>query len=303
MQLSLNQPNYSYYFDLAKRLHESRNHMGAWENWIVAHGLQPDNFHVKAANEILSYAINAEIYKHDLPDQGEDLIFILGMPRSGTTLLEQILCTHDDIEGHGELKGMVTLLDVALLEHDWKLNDELISQFQSHYRSQLGNKKKRYHVDKMPRNFIGIFLIKSIFPKCKIIQTHRDRFSTCMSIYASNFGEFAPYAHRWETLNLFYDHYIKVTEARKSSLYKVIYEDVIEHFDVTIKGVCDYLDIPFTGKEHTFYKNKNIVVTCSKDQVKKPLYHNANKQWDPYREIIGDISQPLSSYLNEVFIK
>jgi len=287
MELSLNQANPNFYFDLASKFHKSKNFTAAWENWVVAHGLYTGNYHVKAANQILQYATNAQIYQHDLPDQGEDLIFILGMPRSGTTLLEQILCTHDDIEGHGELKGMVELLDVALLTHDWNLNDTLISQFQTYYRNSLGNKKKRYHIDKMPRNFIGIFMIKSIFPKCKIIITERDRFSTCMSIYASNFGEFAPYAHRWETLNLFYDHYIKVKEARSDLLYKVSYENVVYDFAKTIKELCEYLSIPFTGDEDKFYKNKNIVVTCSKDQVKKPLYVHANAQWDPYKNFIG----------------
>ncbi len=274
----------NHYFSLAKQYHSLKEYRKAWESWVCAHGLNDGNYQVEISNKIVDNLINLNIIPHNLPDKGNDLIFIVGMPRSGTTLLEQILCTHKDIQGYGERREFVTIMDY-FYSRQFKYTLEDIMTCQQIYRTGLTSSKKIiYHVDKMPRNFLAIPLIQLIFPNAKIIQTNRNRFCNCMSIYSSNFSEFTPYAHRWETLNIFYDQYLKITNHFKP--FKVNYEELVENFDGTIERIMDYLNIIPNNKEQEFYKNKNIVITCSKDQVKKPLYKNSNSSWFPYRSIV-----------------
>lgn len=294
MQLILNKDDAAYYFQKGYRHHQSREYREAWESWIVAHGLQNGNYHVTAANQILRAIMSLPADAHDLPDQGKDLIFIVGMPRTGTTLLEQVLATKSNVTGHGERREFVAILDDALIKRDFNLDLNAIRLFQAFYRESIKNIATRYHVDKMPRNALAIPLIKTVFPQCKIIQTSRDRFSTCMSIYSSNFADFTPYAHRWETLNLFFDHCRLIGQKYKHLTYEISFEDIVSNFEPTIRQLFDYLQLQYTGEEVHFYKNKTDVRTCSKEQVKQPLNTNGLTQWLPYKPIVyGDTDDRL----------
>jgi hypothetical protein len=290
MQLVLNREDANYYFDKGHRHHKSKEYREAWESWVVAHGLQNGNYQVYAANQILSALMSLNVDYHDLPDQGEDLIFIVGLPRSGTSLLEQVLITQPNVIGNGERREFINILDDALIKKDFNLSENLIREYQLYYRKDLkGNTKTIYHIDKMPRNVLAIPLIKLVFPKCKIINTVRDRFSTCMSIYSSNFSDFTPYAHRWETLNIFYDHCTTIASKYKDLIYPIDFKEMVTNFETTIKDLYQYLGLNYTGKEIEFYKNKTVVKTCSSEQVKKALNTNGLTQWLPYKQIVyGD---------------
>jgi hypothetical protein len=289
MQLILNREDHNYYFEKGYRFHKSKQYRDAWEAWVTAHGLYNGNYQVAAANQILHAIINLRVEEHDLEDQGEGLIFIVGLPRSGTSLLEQVLITQGNTYGRGERREFVAILDDALLNKDFNLDINTIKGYQSFYRKEIKNKAK-YYVDKMPRNVLAIPLIKLVFPKCKIIHTNRDRFSTCMSIYASNFSDHTPYAHRWETLNIFYDHCSYVANKFKDLIYDISFEKVVTDFESTIKDLYQYLDFKYTGKEIEFYKNKTTVNTCSREQVKNPLNTNGLTQWLPYKPIVLGVS-------------
>lgn len=287
MKLLLNSNDANYYYSKGYSHHKAGEYRKAWESWVVAHGLQNGNYHVAAANQILNALMSLSVVSHDLPDQGEDLIFIVGMPRTGTTLLEQILVTNENIIGHGERREFISILDEALINKNLKLDENTIMAFQTFYRKDFNKTQSPiYHVDKMPRNALAIPLIRTVFPKCKIINTSRDRFSTCMSIYSSNFSDFTPYTHRWETLNLFYDHYLLISNNFKDYTYTVSFDKLIIDFETTIRALYTYLNLDYTGNEINFYKNKNEVKTCSKEQIKLPLNKNGLTQWLPYRPIV-----------------
>ncbi len=280
-QMSVEQ-EISMLFDLGHKLHKDKRYFDAFKAWTVAHGKYNGNFDIPSAEMIIYNIINKKLPEFTHGDTGKDLIFIVGMPRSGTTLLEQVLGTHDNIIPHGELRGMVNALDIWL-QNDFSLDKDKCNQIRYLYRQDApldGN----YHVDKMPRNFLSINVIKSVFPDSKIINIKRDKFSTCMSIYASNFSEFTPYCHRWETLNIMYKMYEDLINVLNP--FTVHYENIIDNFDNEINKVFNYIGLEMTGKEKEFYKNKYEILTCSKDQVKKPLYKNANSNWEPYKEFL-----------------
>lgn len=293
MELIKNKDDITYYFEKGYRHHKSKEYRDAWESWVMAHGLSSGNYQMAAANQILHALSHLNVEQHDFKDQGEDLIFIVGLPRSGTSLLEQVLITQNNVIGNGERREFNTILDDALIKKDFNLDERTLIGYQEFYRKDI-QKKGKYYVDKMPRNVLAIPLIKLVFPKCKIINTNRDRFSTCMSIYSSNFSDFTPYAHRWETINIFYDHCNFIANKFNDLIYSIYFKEMVTNFDSTIKDLYQYLDFKYTGKEIEFYKNKTVVKTCSKEQVKNPLNTNGLTQWLPYKSIVyGDTNDCL----------
>ena len=229
-------------------------------------------------------------------------IFIVGMPRSGTTLIEQILSSHSLIKGCGELGTMRTLCDAFQSEHElegfdkWShLLESLGSDYISHVQKRFGSGV--YLVDKMPENFLYLGFIATALPQAKIIHCKRSPLETCISIYKQKFVGDHFYAYTLKELGEYYLLYQDMMAYWSSMLeeriYHLEYESIVENTEEEVAQLLEYCGLKYEPSCLQFYENKNVVYTASAHQVKQPLYKQSLKISESFGEHFAPLKQAL----------
>jgi hypothetical protein len=224
-------------------------------------------------------------------------IFILGMPRSGSTLIEQVLSMHPDIHAAGELS---LLSDITGRHIERFEPGQDYRKIALQYLNELGKicQGKRFVTDKMPANFFFIGLIRQVMPHAKIIHTERHPLDTCVSCYAKLFnmgnlaftydlGYLARYYMRYQALM---GHWYM---GRDDDILSVEYESVVADLEGQARRMLDFIGLPWDHACMDFYKSSRAVKTASKSQVTKPIYTSSIGRWRHYREFLGPL-QPLT---------
>lgn len=239
--------------------------------------------------------------------QDETPIFILGMPRSGTSLVEQILASHPQVHGAGELGAMMQVFRDFTQKHNGEIaRNDLAGVKDSAYR-EMGESyirllrahcpDSRFVTDKMPDNFKYIGLIKLILPKAKVVHCRRDPVDTCLSIFKANFGSLHKYAHDLEELGRYYNLYRDLMRHWESVLpgyiYSVQYEDMVSDQEAQTRALLSHLGLPWDDACLEFHKTRRTVSTASVTQVRRPIYKDSVRLWKRY----GDHLAPLLKVL------
>ncbi len=236
-------------------------------------------------------------------------IFIVGMPRSGTSLVEQILASHSQVFGAGELAD-INLMIGALINRTKNrfpypqfltevVDQDLLGYGQSYLQrlSQISGNSRRV-VDKNPSNFLRVGLILQIFPNAKIIHTQRDPLDNCLSCYFNNFARGHYYTNSLESLAAYYNDYTDLMRHWQriypGRIHTLSYEALIENQQQVTRDLLDYCNLEWEEQCLAFYKSKRNVTTASKHQVRRPLYKSSVKRWEHYKAHI----QPLIAKLN-----
>ena len=234
------------------------------------------------------------------PDSISQPIFIVGMPRSGTTLVEQILSSHSSIFGACELN----FLDNAINLIDWqnnKIQKKDIIEIRKNYINELKKiSKSTYTTDKMPLNFRWIGFIAYAFPNAKIIHVKRDAMATCWSNYKNNFSkdglafafdqvDIAEYYKLYEDLMDFWQK--KFPE----KIYELNYDKLTENQELESRKIFNYLGLKWENSVLEFHNNSRIVQTASNIQVRKKMYKGSSQQWEKYKSWL----QPMLNNLKK----
>jgi len=234
------------------------------------------------------------------PDPNSQPIFIVGMPRSGTTLVEQILSSHSSIYGAGELD----FLDNAINFSDWqnsKIQKKNIIEIRNSYVNELNKiSNSTYTTDKMPLNFRWIGFIAYAFPAAKIIHVKRDAMATCWSNYKINFSknglafsfdqiDIAKYYKLYEDLMDFWQ------KKFPGKIYELNYDKLTENQESEILKIFNYLGLKYENSVLEFHNNKRIVQTASNIQVRKKMYKGSSQQWKKYKRWL----QPMINNLKK----
>ncbi len=228
-------------------------------------------------------------------------IFIIGMPRTGSTLLEQILTMHSSIKGYGELKYLERATQQEVKKSNIK--SVLISSYKDiwpkigeNYINQIKNSfgESKYFIDKMPYNFLNIGIIQRALPQSKIIHIYRNKNDNLLSLYQQRFDEGNAYTHDIESLKTYYNEYTELMDfwnlEYKKDIYKISYESIIHEFNHTISKLTEWLEINYTKEMEDFHLNKKSTNTASNAQVRMKLN---TKGIDKYKNYI--------KYLPELF--
>ncbi|MAG75534.1 MAG: hypothetical protein CL811_02135 [Colwelliaceae bacterium] len=256
---------------------------------------------------------SAELFKEKAlsGNSSSEPIFIVGLPRAGSTLLEQILASHSLVDGTRELHN---ILGIALKLRGRIANGEPeypknLSQLSSSQLKQLGdmyiNDTKPYRsgapyfIDKMPNNFIHIGLIKLILPNAKIIDARREPMACCFSGFKQLFGEGQDFSYGLEDIGQYYRDYERLMahwdNVFPGQILRVQHEELVNNFEVEVARILDYCQLPFEQSCIEFYKTKRNIHTPSAQQVRQPISDKGLLQWKNYQPYLNMLEESLSA--------
>ncbi len=237
-------------------------------------------------------------------------IFIVGMPRSGTSLAEQIIASHPEVYGAGELpiiNRMVNQLPNTLQasapypECLTILDSTTLLKLAAEYLSELPLKSinKKYITDKMPLNAIHLGFISLLFPDARIIHCIRDPRDTCLSCYFKNFSGEHPYAYSLTSLGLFYRMYEKLMahweKVIPNPIFELSYESIVGNPEQVIRNIVDYCDLDWNDACLNFHQTKRAVATASHSQVRQKMYSSSVGKWRNYEKHLDELFSALRS--------
>ena len=244
-------------------------------------------------------------------------IFIVGMPRAGSTLLEQILASHSMVEGTTELPDIITLakeLRSRAAEDEAGVYDGVLARMSPTELEELGRQylertrihrktDKPFFIDKMPNNFLHIGLIQVSLPNARIIDARRHPLACCFSNFKQYFARGQSFSYSLEDVGYFYrdyvdlmDHYDAVLPDR---IHRVIYERLVNDTEGEVRSVLEYCGLPFEEGCLRFFENKRPVRTASSEQVRQPIYQSGVEQWRHYDAFLAPLRDALGIALED----
>ena len=259
---------------------------------------------------ILNFFNKENIQKLAKSSTGDrDPIFVLGMPRSGSTLVDQIISSHSKVDGTQELPNIIKIA-AELNSNNQKNYPEVLKELDESKLSNLGKDyisetawardSAPFFIDKMPNNFIHIGLIKTILPNAKIIDTRRDPMDTCFSCFKQFFARGQLFTYSLEDLGNYYTDYIRAMNhwhnVYGKDIYTVHYDNVINETEETIRELIDYCELPFEKECLEFYNSSRPVKTPSAEQVRQPIYKSGLNYWKNYEKHL----LPLKKIIDEI---
>jgi tetratricopeptide (TPR) repeat protein len=244
-------------------------------------------------------------------------IFIVGLPRSGSTLVEQILASHSGVEGTFELPNLLTI--VREFDHADAAHDAYPEIVRSASPEQLGNLGRRYieettplrgarpyFIDKMPNNFSHVGLIHAILPRAVIIDARRHPMDACFSTYKQHFAEGQSFSYDLEDLGRYYRCYLSLMDhwddVLPGKVLRLQYEQLIREPEREIRRLLSHCSLPFEPACLKFHETRRPVRTASAEQVRQPLYTSGVGHWRhfeaqlaPLRRALGDAMDRFSA--------
>jgi hypothetical protein len=295
-------------FALGKAFEGQEDFDAAFHHYSTGNKLQRSMLDYSDAEREVTAQHIMTVFDRELLDQSTDTgcqsdapIFVLGMPRSGTTLTEQILASHSAVEAGGELKTLRSLASGVGFPMAFLATDSVdLKAAGEAYLAATGLSDKGRFTDKMPENYLLIGLIRLILPNARIINCRRTPADTCISCYCIKFGAGSIlYSYDLQEIGLEYRRYQRVMEhwedVMPGAIYNLNYEDLINDQEGETRRLLDYCDLPFESACLQFSKTKRIVDTASASQVRKGLYRTSAGRWKQYEKHI----EPLLAVLDE----
>jgi len=246
--------------------------------------------------------------------QRPDPIFIVGLPRSGSTLIEQILASHSQVDGTMELADiprMVQQLSGRESRDAPSRYPALLADLVPAERLRLGEKyiadtrvyrtDKPYFIDKMPNNFRHIGLIHLILPNARIIDARREPLACCFSNFKQLFASGQEFTYSLEDIGRYYRAYVDVMAhwdtVLPGGILHVQHESVVEHLEGNVRRLLDFLGLPFEAACIEFYRTERSVRTASSEQVRQPIYKEGIDQWRSFEPWLGPLKSALGDLL------
>ena len=303
-------------FSLGKAFEDQKAYDQAFEYYAMANQLHRDTIaydpvQTEVAHQRMREAFSAEFFQ-DLPSdtgcQFPDPIFIVGLPRSGSTLLEQILASHSQVDGTSELPDISLIAQSLTKPRSGQVFPQCLPDIPLETMTTLGQQyleQTRRHrqdapffTDKMPNNFAYVGFIKTILPKAKIIDARRHPMDSCLGCFKQHFAKGQTFSYDLFELGEFYLEYFQMMDhwdvALPSSVLRVEYEEVVEDLETQVRRILDYCGLPFEESCINFHENKRSVRTASSEQVRQPIYRGSVATWKRYGAHLDPLAEILA---------
>ena len=238
-----------------------------------------------------------------------DPIFVVGLPRAGSTLIEQILASHSSVDGTMELHeipGLAQRLNGRGSSESAKY-PAILRDIDGSYFARFGQKyiddtaayrwDAPLFVDKMPNNFLHVGLIRLILPNAKVIDARRHPMACGFSCYRQLFGEGQDFSYGLESIGSYYRDYVRLMEhwdeVLSGFVLRVQHEDVIEDLETQVRRILDFCGLPFEDSCLDFHKTERSIKTPSSEQVRQPIYRSGMDQWRNYENWLNPLKESL----------
>ena len=316
-------------FALGKIYDDLSNYQTAFNYYSKANSLKNQGFDIQQFRNYVDQLINnytpelvKKIYKRSEESHSSRIsdsvvehpkyrfTFIVGMPRSGTTLIEQVIASHPKVQSAGEIGFIGEIVDeLPKLIHSSESYPGCIQSIELHdikkiseaVHQQVHKFQTSFEVvtDKSPVNFLHIGLILFLFPDSEIIHCQRDPMDTGLSCFFQNFEKQHQYSYDLKTLALFHNEYMRLMKHWKAlfpdKIYNITYEDMVEKQQEESKKLINACKLEWDEKCLSFYESNSVVNTASKWQVRRPIYKTSIKKWKHYERYIDDLRDNLET--------
>jgi tetratricopeptide (TPR) repeat protein len=299
-------------FALGKAKHDAKRTDEAFAHYAEANALRR-KYHPHQADE-LSRTVDRCIAQYTdqvLTSPGgsvaRDPIFIVGMPRAGSTLVEQILSSHDKVEGTSELPDIPAVARsegaypaaVVALDAEARRTDGETYLRRASVQRRTG---RPFFIDKLPNNWLIVPFIHLILPNAKIIDARRHPLGCCLSNFRQHFAHGQDYTYDLDDLGRYYSDYVRlmahVDAVLPGRVHRVIYERMVDDTESEIRALLDYCGLEFEPACLTFHETERPVRTASSEQVRRPIYRDAADEWQRYEAHLDSLKQALGPVLD-----
>jgi len=306
------------HFSLGKALEDAKDYPASFRHYdegnrlrraLVRHDAAEFSAEVAATARTFTPALLARMGEGGCP--APDPIFIVGLPRSGSTLVEQILASHSQVEGTMELPEMMMIagrLQSRVDEGEFADFATMIASLTPADRLRLGEEyleRTRIHrqtdrplyIDKMPNNWQHVGLIKLILPHAKVIDARRHPLSCCFSGWKQHFARGQAFTYDLGDIGRYYRYHVALMAAwdaaAPGAVHRVFYENLVANTEAEVRRLLDHLDLPFEHGCLEFYKNERAVRTASSEQVRQPIFTGGLEQWKNYEAWLDPLVEAL----------
>ena len=308
-----------FHFALARAFEHREDYAAAWQHYEKGNAgkrqlVKYDPVKAEVDHAKIKATYSAEMLAQKKAADASDVvpIFIVGMPRSGSTLIEQILASHSQIEGTGELPYIIMMTKNMVAEEAGSLHytelvkylspDDLARSGASYLANAESHRVERtpFFTDKMPANFSHVGLIRSILPQARFIDARREPMATCVANYRQLFALGKNQSYDLVELGEYYLQYIEMMnhwdDVMPGAVLRVQYEDVVGDLESQVRRILDYCGLPFEEACLEFHKSARPVNTASAEQVREPIYKSGVEFWrnfDPWIDELRDVLSPI----------
>ena len=309
-------------FALGKALEDAQEYAASFEHYSRGNALRRSGVpydrertadHVRRSKALLTDEFFAERKGCGCP--APDPIFIVGLPRSGSTLLEQILSSHPLVEGTQELPDMIAIagrLGGKKKRSDVSKYPEILATLPAAETRALGEEYLErtrvqrktdapFFIDKMPNNWLHVGLIHLILPNARIVDARRHPLGCCFSVYKQHFARGQHFSYSLEDIGAYYRKYVELAahfdKALPGRVHRVFYEEMVEDTAAQVRRLLDYCGLPFDERCLRFHENERAVRTASSEQVRQPIYRDAVEHWRHYEAWLDPLKQALGPVL------
>jgi len=311
-----------FHFALGKALEDGKSHADSFEHYAAGNRLRkvavPYDAGELSDQVRRSRALFTPEFLANRAGRGcpvPDPIFILGLPRSGSTLVEQILSSHPAVEGTMELPdvlGIVKSLGGRQRRDDASRYPEVLADLGldglralgERYLGQTRVQRKTtapFFIDKMPNNWSHVGLIHLILPNARIIDARRHPLSCCFSNFKQHFARGQNFTYSLDDLGRYYCDYVALMAhfdaALPGRVHRVVYERMVDDTEAEVRRLLDYCGLPFDEACLRFYDSGRAVRTASSEQVRQPIYRDAVDQWRHYEQWLEPLRNALGPVL------
>ncbi len=301
-------------FALAKALHDLGETDAAFSHYSEANALRRRSLHYSAGSTAARVDRSVATFTPDLfaarkgaGCPARDPIFIVGMPRAGSTLLEQILSSHSLVEGtselpdlpavsrkHGSYPACVPGLSAEELR---ALGEEYLQRTSVQRRTE-----RPFFVDKLPNNWLLVPFIHLILPNARIIDARRHPLSCCFSNYRQHFARGQAFSYDLADLGHYYADYVRLMEhvdrVLPGRVHRVFYERMVEDTEGEVRRLLDHCGLPFEPACLQFHRTERAVRTPSSEQVRQPIFRRGMEEWQPYEPYLQPLKEALGPVLD-----
>ncbi|MFK8041958.1 MAG: sulfotransferase [Congregibacter sp.] len=305
-------------FALGKAFEDRSDYKESFESYALGNSLkraslnyQSDSFEREVDAQCSGFTQELAQAQGKTGFDAADPIFIVGMPRAGSTLLEQILASHSQVDGTRELPNILSLAQRLRRQRndagDTPGYPGILQDLSGDSLRQLGEsfiEETRVHrgdapffIDKMPNNFRHIGLIKLMLPRAKIIDARREPMACCFSNFKQLFAEGQEFSYDLADLGHYYRQYERLMRHWDSvlpgSVHRLQHEALLDDFEGELRRLLEFLELPFEERCLRFYENDRPVRTPSSEQVRQPLFRDAVEQWQNYATWLAPLRHTL----------